>query len=447
MVGRTLIDFKPNRVTQSKNRLSSAASESTPCNNASTATIKGEMSSERHKHDMGDKTARPGTSAEQQMNMKILEHALGVNPKLKSSPLARTARFGPLTKSKARASSPRPQERAATAVSIAASVINRDGDVPDLTKKRPPWNPSTLDTLYSPRKPDTSPSKSREASPNKGARDVTPGWEAAPPSGATSLKPGKTTAERSTTSSGNLPAQSRSPSRLRTADAPASTTHSKGSSSKVEGKIDKMQTPRMLDSPPSSQASSAERNMGSAHDVKTGINEESLSSSTGLFASGVPDRHVGVMRDDDPAVNIHEEHQSTASIGNEARGNECLIPPEFQNLDRPLTRRDERPSTRRDDRPTTRGGLDERPGTRGGLEDRPTTRGLDARLRSRFDAFPVELLELLVSICCFRPAIVRMSDGTCLPTVEQPRACGSRWSADHQRGQAPARSSRGRGRV
>jgi len=382
-------------MTQAKHRLSSAASESTPRNNAPPGNSKSEVTAERSKHDVGDKTARPGTSAEQQMNMKILEHALGVNPKLKNSPLARTARFGPASKSKARAASPRPQERATTAASVAASVV-RDAEVHDPMKKRPPWNPSTLDTLYSPRKPDTSPSKSRDTSPSKGARDATPGRDAPPSSSGTSTKPART-AERLSPTSEIAPSQSRTPPHSRTADATGS-MGSKGPSSKTDAMADKVQTP--LESSSSISHTTApsqappDKHAGSAQEVKTGVNEESLSSSVIPFTQDAPRE----LREDTVVQaaesRSHEGLQAAASSEAEPLGSEFLIPPEFQNLDRPLTRRDERPNTRRDDRPTTRGGLEERPNTRGGLEDRPTTRGLDGRHRSRFvsDRSPLSCL-------------------------------------------------------
>ena len=351
------------RGVQASRRIATAPSGNTPRNDrpSTMATHKGEVAAERSKPEVGDKTARPGTSAVEVNNMKILEHALGVNPKLKSSPLARTARFGPASKTKVRATSPRPQERAATAASVA---VSKDLEAPDPMKKRPPWNPSTLDTLYSPRKPDTSPPRSRDASPHKVEREESRGRDLgqAPAAPASSTR-----AERSRPSAALAKNHTARSPPLGRADAAGG----KLAGSKASG--------RTL---PVSSASTAAGPMKSDGEgstaPKTGVNEESTSSMVDSFDMSAP---PGVWRGDGKV-----EGEGVQSEGDsEKQVDQPLIPPEFQNLERPLTRRDERPNTRRDDRPGTRSGMEDRPATRG-LEDRPTTRGHDGRRATRYVA-------------------------------------------------------------
>jgi hypothetical protein len=100
-------------------------------------------------------------------------------------------------------------------------------------------------------------------------------------------------------------------------------------------------------------------------EVKTLINEESTSSSADLFTIATATEGWGENRIH-PSAGERIEGEG-AGGDNAPLGNEFLIPPEFQNLERPLTRRDERPNTRRDERPATRGGLNDRPTTRSGL--------------------------------------------------------------------------------
>ncbi len=364
-ISTTSSTVRPNHAPASRSlqpprRIATAPSGNTPRNDrpSTMATHKGEIVAERSKPEVGDKTARPGTSAVEVNNMKILEHALGVNPKLKNSPLARTARFGPASKTKVRATSPRPQERAATAVSVA---VSKDLEAPDLMKKRPPWNPSTLDTLYSPRKPDTSPPRSRDASPHKAEREESRGRDLgqAPAAPASFAR-----AERSRPSAAlAMNHTARSPPRGR-----ADTAGGKPAGSKASG--------RTL---PVSSATTAEGPMKSDGEgstaSKTGVNEESTSSMVDNFDMNAP---PGGWRGDGKVEG--EGIQSEGEGGKQV--DQPLIPPEFQNLERPLTRRDERPNTRRDDRPGTRSGMEDRPATRG-LEDRPTTRGHDGRRASR----------------------------------------------------------------
>ncbi len=289
--------------------------------------------------------------------MKILVHALGVNPKLKNSPLARTARFGPVSKNKARPTSPRPQERATTASSVA---VSKDPEAPDSMKKRPPWNPSTLDTLYSPRKPDTSPPKSRDVSPHKVQ------WE-----------------ESRGRDLGQAPARSAhaehsNPSASQTKNHTARSPPRGRAGSKASGRADKT-----LPTSSASTAAAPTKSDGEdviAPEVKTGVNDESTSSLADNFDVSAP---AGTWRGDGKVEGegVEPGGEGVRQV-NQPCGNEFLIPPEFQNLDRPVTRRDERPNTRRDDRPGTRSGMDDRPATRG-LEDRPTTRGHDGRRSTR----------------------------------------------------------------
>ena len=356
------------RGMQARRRFSTAPSGNTPRNDrpSTMTTSKGEVAAERSKPDAGDKSARPGTSVVEVNNMKILVHALGVNPKLKNSPLARTARFGLASKNKARPTSPRPQERATTAASVA---VSKDSEAPDSMKKRPPWNPSTLDTLYSPRKPDASPPKSRDASPHKVQREESRGRDL----GQAPARSAR--AERSSPSASQAKNHTaRSPPRGR-------------AGSKASGRGD-----QALPASSASTAAAPTKSDGEdliAPEVKTGVNDESTSSLVDNFDVSVP---AGGWRGEGKVEGEGVEPGGEgARQVNQPCGNEFLIPPEFQNLDRPVTRRDERPNTRRDDRPGTRSGMDDRPATRG-LEDRPTTRGHDGRRSTRsltLHRFPV----------------------------------------------------------
>ena len=371
-------------------RISTAPSENTPRSNvpySQTANNNtGEVAAERSRPEVGDKTARPQTSVVEQMNTKILEHALGVNPKLKSSPLARTARFGSSVKSRGRATSPRPNERATTAVSVAASEFqSKDVTFGEAAKTRPPWNPSTLDTLYSPRKPDTSPPKSRDNSPNKGQRETTPGRDAVQV-GASAVSTASASAV-STASALSIRTERSSlhPPRSRGGEIACTGGTSKSTDVKASGKSDKAHISGFLGlasvsaplAPSLSHTPASE--VTSVHGLPTseansGIDQESANASTS--GAGLE----GQARFDGKGCERVQGEGAGQDI--QPLGNEFLIPPEFQNLDRPLTRRDERPNNRNGDGPSTRGGLDDFPGRCPGPDDRPDTR-LESRLHSR----------------------------------------------------------------
>ena len=385
-------------VVQARIRHATAPSENTPRSNALLSTSNNkEIVAEKSKDDVGDKTARLGTSVVELTNMKILEHALDRASKLKSSPLARTARFGPAIKNKdsalgnrARPTSPRPQDRVTTAPS--ATSLPKDTEMPELMKKRPPWNPSTLDTLYSPRKPDSSPPKTNDASPNK--REKTPGRDAVPLPVGVSARVSPSKGERaSPTSAVNIqnkhlsnnttPSRDRPPrhsSRGREAAGVPGTGKPAGAKAVGAKGTSKPDKPTMLHPPKmaeetetagkectdgSSSGPGLEASVPEPLEVKTLINEESTSSSADLFTIATATEGWGEDRIH-PSAGERIEGEG-AGGDNAPLGNEFLIPPEFQNLERPLTRRDERPNTRRDERPATRGGLNDRPTTRGGL--------------------------------------------------------------------------------
>jgi hypothetical protein len=426
-----------NATAQSRRGFSTLQSENNLQGNHATCNKKGDIITERSKHDVGDKTARPGTSVVEQMNMKILEHALGVNPKLKNSPFARKARFGTAQKSKGRPTSPRPQDRVATVHStISSSVPVPDTQEPaNVSKKRPPWNPSTLDTLYSPRKPETSPAKNREPSPpatvvstisssvvmpntqepanvskrrppwNPSTLDTLYSPRRPETSPAKNREPSPTKARLSTRDAGSVDASARftrAEQRLKTmssgATAPTQTpsrgvTVDSGSQNKRSSCANDKTNPAHLSGATPASASPQEApsslpnappfmevHLGSENsEVKAGVNEESISLQVDPFAIGT---QVHGRQDD---VHAESKQERDDGIGQDCQSpeNEIYIPPEFQNLDRPVTRRDERPNTRRDDRPSSRGGFEDRTGTRSGLDDRPTTRGHDMRQRVR----------------------------------------------------------------
>ena len=378
-------------------RISAVPSENTPRSNvpySHTANNNtGEVAAERSRPEVGDKTARPQTSVVEQMNTKILEHALGVNPKLKSSPLARTARFGSSAKSRGRATSPRPNERATTAVSVAASEFqSKDVTFGEAAKTRPPWNPSTLDTLYSPRKPDTSPPKSRDNSPNKGQRETTPGRDAvqvgASAVSTVSASAVSTASALSSASALSIRTERSSlhPPRSRGGETASTGGTSKSTDARASCKSDKAHISGFLgpalvsaplapslSHPPASEVTSVHGLPTS--EANSGIDQESANAST--CGAGL---ECQTRFDGEGSERVQGEG---AGPDIQPLGNEFLIPPEFQNLDRPLTRRDERPNNRNGDGPSTRGGLDDFPGKRPGPDDRPDTRGLESRLHSR----------------------------------------------------------------
>ena len=430
---------KPPATRQLGGRLATAQTENSRDGNVPVAENGKDAAAEKSKFDVGNKTVRPGTSIISTgdfglMNMKILNHALRTIPKLKSSPLARAPRptsprpsdkistatsvsamltkidTGEVTKKRKpwnpstldtlyspflkRPTSPRPPEKISTATSASAMMTKMDTG--DAIKKRPPWNPSTLDTLYSPRKPDT-----KEDSPGKGRaetarthREATSSGDAAPVDAAFS---GRSTA-RST----------RGDDRAKGAGPPRTGAQTTGSvrvsGSKASGASIMMQPAPEKSSKPVPIAVEEGNAEEVKAEVKMGVTEESATLMVDPFAIGGPGpyrRRGSESAEDTPRTRPGSREQvdrdrlsprsvriSRENSQESSPRSEIYIPPEFQNLDRPVTRRDERPGTRRDDRPGTRNGQEHRPGTRSGVCDRPTTRGHEMRLRPKNDPPP-----------------------------------------------------------